>query len=187
MAVSLMKLADRKEIAKKIFADRLIALHEHLLVVSVPATLLCATAVFFALYALEGHTLLRGWYAAILLVSGLRIGFMKWYERDQGHLRLHLKLFTVGTVLSGMLWGLAGSVLAPPPRAVTARFYHPDYCGFKCRRLSNLKSQPHSQLPFHAHLGAAVGGVDAFAKSRALHLFKCGDFGLSSFHVELGQ
>ncbi len=111
MAMTLISPADKKEINQRIFKDCVARLHSHLLGTTLPATLLCATLVFLGLYRWENHVVMLSWYAAVLGLSVLRIGFWNWYHRDPYHPVLHLKIFIFGTLLSGLVWGIAGCAL----------------------------------------------------------------------------
>ncbi len=122
MTTTLISLADQKEIAKKIFSDRVERLHSHLLVTSIPALVLCATAVFFGLDAQENKLRFISWYSATLVVCAARIVLLKWYQRDPAHPAFHLKLFIAGTALSGLIWGFAGTLLTPPDHFLSKVF-----------------------------------------------------------------
>jgi signal transduction histidine kinase len=107
----LITSANQKTINEKILDDRVRILHSHLLKITIPALLLCATVIFGGIYNTENKIILISWYTATILISVIRIFLLKWYEHDPARHLFHLKLFVMGAVASAFIWGLAGTVL----------------------------------------------------------------------------
>lgn len=78
---------------------------------SIPANLICSLFVFFILYTTTNLLGLFTWFAAVVLVSILR-GFI-YFRSSVSSPALTLKLLVIGTIVSGVLWGIVGSLLMP--------------------------------------------------------------------------
>lgn len=111
MANSIISQADKNEISKRIFCDRVKILHDYLLSTTLPALFLCSTLIFLGLYHSQNKFLVLTWYLLTIAICILRIILLRWYKRDPGHNALHLKLFVLGATLSGIMWGFAGTLL----------------------------------------------------------------------------
>lgn len=94
---------------KSLFIEKLKILYQNLLL-SIPASFLCATIIFIGLYNSHNNTSLLVWYGAVLIVSLLRLLSFIFKQIEQVS---SLPLFIIGTVVSGILWGICASALMP--------------------------------------------------------------------------
>lgn len=104
--------AEVADIKQKIFAQRVKILHKHLFF-SVPASFLCSIVVFLALYSVDNLFLLKEWLWTVVIISVLRLATAILYLLKPEHNKFYLNGFVIGTCLSAVLWGIAGSLLMP--------------------------------------------------------------------------
>lgn len=93
-------------------AEKIDLLYKKLLI-SIPASLLCATIVFIAFYRIPHSSLLIYWYLAMFFLSGIRLSLTRYYSFAPGHKEHGFYPFIITTCFSAILWGVAGSVLMP--------------------------------------------------------------------------
>lgn len=98
-------------IQEKVFSEQIKILHHNLLA-SVPANLVCAFIIFIGLYKTHNEVITT-WFAAILVVSILRMLTLYYYRYSPHNNRLHLGIFIAGLILSASLWGTVDSILMP--------------------------------------------------------------------------
>lgn len=101
------------ELNEKILAEKVNILNKNLFV-SVPSSFVCAAIVFIAFYRIPHTELLIDWFIGKCLVSGYRLALAFIQLHTQSIKKNFYYLFLFGTALSGILWGLAGSLLMPP-------------------------------------------------------------------------
>ncbi len=97
---------------EKIFAEQINLLYKNLLI-SVPASFLCATLIFIALFRIEHTHLVEYWYLATIVMSALRLGLSGLYLYDHKATKARFYLFMFTTIIAATLWGFAGYVLMP--------------------------------------------------------------------------
>jgi len=82
------------------------------LLLSVPASFLCATVIFFGLYR-SSDTVLLSWYIVVLIISLFRlVTYLSYFKGIKKS--VSMPVFILGTVLSGATWGFCASYLMPP-------------------------------------------------------------------------
>lgn len=99
--------------AQKILSDRLHLLNQNF-ISGMPVALVCATIILISLFPVVNHHLLFAWYATVFLVFLMRFIFFKVYQQSKERCHLHMTLFVLGTTVTAMLWGAAGTLLMPP-------------------------------------------------------------------------
>ncbi len=80
------------------------------------ATAVNATIILIALYGVIDERIVFAWYAALIFVTVLRFVLSRRYlgqPRNQRQLPHWGQLFVLGTLTSGVLWGIAATVMLP--------------------------------------------------------------------------
>lgn len=95
----------------KIAIENMNLLYKNLLV-SVPASLFCATIVFVAFYRIPHTYILIYWYIAMVIITTIRLMLAGFYY-TQHFKQLNLNMFMITTAIAALLWGFAGSILMP--------------------------------------------------------------------------
>lgn len=99
-------------IDQKILTERVRILYQQTLV-AIPSGLLCATIILFGLYPTDNTPQLWGWYAAVVILSLLRLGLYGFYRYVQVSVKVSFHLFLGSIISSALLWGFMGSWLIP--------------------------------------------------------------------------
>ena len=109
------KVADVKQnrFQEKVFAEQINILYKNLLI-SVPASMLCATLIFIAVFRIEHTNLLEYWYMATIFMSFLRLGLSGLYLYDHKATKSRFYLFYLSSTVAAILWGFAGYALLMP-------------------------------------------------------------------------
>lgn len=97
---------------EKVFSEQIEILHHNLLA-SIPANFICASIVFISLHQNPHNHLISAWFAAVVIVSILRLLAFGLYHYCPKYNHLHLVIFISGVVLSAALWGTLDSILMP--------------------------------------------------------------------------
>ncbi|MFA6303376.1 MAG: diguanylate cyclase [Legionella sp.] len=100
------------DISKQIDLKKISILHTNLSL-SMTANILCATLVFLSSYTSPTINTVWGWYMATILVSLLRFFLPRFYLSQAKSITAQFNLFTIGVVISAILWGLIDSVFLP--------------------------------------------------------------------------
>lgn len=103
---------DKTQISTKIFADQVRMLYKNLLL-SVTASFICSTIIFFGLTYHTTNGLFSTWYLAVILVSLGRLATYLLYSVRPSSNNYNLLIFLIGVILSATLWGMLGSILMP--------------------------------------------------------------------------
>ena len=99
----------------KVFAEQVALTYRHT-AVSLTTSLLVATLGVVVLYGLVSTRLLLGWYALTVLISVIRLGLLRAYEKAAPSAEaaaLWAKRFYMAVASAGISWGLFGTVLLP--------------------------------------------------------------------------
>jgi diguanylate cyclase (GGDEF)-like protein/PAS domain S-box-containing protein len=103
---------NQSRLQEKVFLEQMDILFKSLFI-SVPASLLCATIVFIALYRVAHTHELLYWFMATIFMSVFRLIFSGFYIHDHKCTKLRFYMFLFGTTIAAALWGFAGSFLMP--------------------------------------------------------------------------
>lgn len=105
--------SNQTDISERILADRVALLNQNLRT-SIPASFICCTVLAVSLYGIVDKTLIIAWFCANIIIFVIRFGFSWWYKLRPEKTDLHLKLFVLGSSLSALMLGIAGTILMPP-------------------------------------------------------------------------
>ena len=99
----------------KVFAEQVALTYRHT-AVSLTTSLLVATLGVVVVYGLVSTRLLLGWYTLTVLISVIRLGLLRAYEKAAPSVdaaALWAKRFYMAVASAGISWGLFGTVLLP--------------------------------------------------------------------------
>ena len=96
----------------KMFNEQIDLLYKNIFI-SVPASLLCATIVFIALYRIPHTISLIYWFISMVLISLGRLALSGLYIRHNYRTKSQYTLFLIMTAVAAGVWGFAGSFLMP--------------------------------------------------------------------------
>lgn len=99
--------------SKLIFFERVKILFDHLMI-SLPIAFGCASIIFITLYEITNTSLLVAWYLSSLVVIALRLVSFILYKKMPDRSEFHHNTFILGSTLTALLWGFAGTLLMPP-------------------------------------------------------------------------
>lgn len=106
-----------KKIKESIAKAQVRIAHKSMLI-SIPASIICATLLYVGVKQTAHVPYLTLWYIAILIVSILRFLQVGLYLRSPKRLRFHKICFTTISSIAAGVWGLAGGMLMPENNTV---------------------------------------------------------------------
>lgn len=109
---NLLATSEYDIVTKKLLHDQLLILNKNLLLSLIISTVL-SSFVLFKLYYILPHSLIFGWFIAVIIVSIFRLGIYIYFHKVTHHDQMHLQLFILGCILSAILWSMVGTVLMP--------------------------------------------------------------------------
>lgn len=145
--IAIRPSSEKQVTSSQVLDNRVQILQRHLYF-SIPTSLLSASIIFLGLFRVANSTLLWSWFTAVLLVSLLRFGLLCFYFKKPTLSNLHLKLFIIGTTLSAILWGIAGSILMPENDLIHQMLIIIILSGVTAGGLQTLQASPIASLSF---------------------------------------
>lgn len=107
-------LPDQEEdLNDKIFTDKLSLLYKNSLL-TIPAGLVCFLLAFIILLKHNHNTIIFIWLGLAILVAIFRVIQFYLFKKQVYTNKFYLSSFMTGVILSGMLWGMAGSIFMFP-------------------------------------------------------------------------
>lgn len=100
------------EIQQRLLLGQVTMLYGHL-IPNLIASLICATVVLLGLLETSSASAIKIWFSTVLLLTGIRFGFLVLYRLFPQWKKIHLVIFILGTTCAAVLWGLVGSLLMP--------------------------------------------------------------------------
>jgi diguanylate cyclase (GGDEF)-like protein len=128
-----------KRIQEKIFVEKINILYKNSFVSTI-ANLIASSVIFFGLNYTITIPYIGIWYVATLLITFFRLGIIPIYKHWSHLSNLCLTLFMIGTAISGISWGLVGSILMPLNDPTAQMIILSLVCGVSANGIQSLQA-----------------------------------------------